>query len=96
MKAALQEMNNDGDVDTDEDNCDLDYRAAGNLILKTTKAKVYLQQSIHSVFFFPCANESSEQEIQIYNIYQDLKFHVDISFCKKTRSEKDEDEVRAS
>ncbi|KYM81661.1 hypothetical protein ALC53_07823 [Atta colombica] len=33
-------MNNDGDVDTDEDNCDLDYRAAGNLILKTTKAKI--------------------------------------------------------
>ncbi|KYQ56162.1 hypothetical protein ALC60_04900 [Trachymyrmex zeteki] len=38
-------MNNDGDVDTDEDNCDLDYRAAGNLILKTTKAKVYLQHN---------------------------------------------------
>lgn len=44
-------MNNDGDVDTDEDNCDLDYRAAGNLILKTTKAKVYLhrEQSTHSI-----------------------------------------------
>ncbi|KYN40145.1 hypothetical protein ALC56_05088, partial [Trachymyrmex septentrionalis] len=38
--STLQEMNNDGDVDTDEDNCDLDYRAAGNLILKTTKAKI--------------------------------------------------------
>lgn len=44
-------MNNDGDVDTDEDNCDLDYRAAGNLILTTTKAKVYLhrEQSTHSI-----------------------------------------------
>lgn len=42
--STLEEMNNDGDVDTDEDNCDLDYRAAGNLILKTTKAKVYLHR----------------------------------------------------
>ncbi|KYN07445.1 hypothetical protein ALC62_01647 [Cyphomyrmex costatus] len=46
-------MNNDGDVDTDEDNCDLDYRAAGNLILKTTKAKVYLQHNDDDDFSSP-------------------------------------------
>ncbi|KYN16519.1 hypothetical protein ALC57_11243 [Trachymyrmex cornetzi] len=92
-------MNNDGDVDTDEDNCDLDYRAAGNLILKTTKAKVYLQQSIHSMFFSPCANErfynfGSEQEILTLSGSQ-IPFCRHF-FCKKTRLEKDEDEVRAS
>ncbi|EZA54413.1 hypothetical protein X777_05643 [Ooceraea biroi] len=37
-------MNNDGNVDTDEDNCDLDYRAADNLILKIGEAKVYLHR----------------------------------------------------
>jgi len=37
-------MNNDDDVDTDEDNCDLDYRAADNLISKIAEAKVYLHR----------------------------------------------------
>jgi len=60
--STLQEMNNDGDVDTNEDNCDLDYRAAGNLILKTTKAKVYLhrEQSTHSVSFLPARMKALE------------------------------------
>lgn len=48
--STLKEMNNDDDVDTDEDNCDLDYRATGDLILKT-RAKVYLTpRTIYSSF----------------------------------------------
>jgi hypothetical protein len=43
-------MNNDDDVDTDEDNCDMDYKATDNLISKIAEAKVYLhrEQSAHS------------------------------------------------
>lgn len=39
--STLKEMNNDGDVDTDEDNCDLDYRAMGDLILKTKGKSIF-------------------------------------------------------
>jgi len=37
-------MNNDDDVDTDEDNCDMDYKAADNLISKIAEVKVYLHR----------------------------------------------------
>lgn len=68
-------MNNDGSVDVDEDNCDLDYGAAGNLISKNHGGKsIFTSRTIYSFCFppFPFSSSSLTRDWKLGKICLNL------------------------
>lgn len=72
-------MNNDGGVDVNEDNCDLDYGAAGNLISKNHGGKsIFTSRTIYSFssLVLPRATGNSAEYLSLnsdWNYYDDFQ-----------------------